>query len=291
LIGSTTFNRQCYYRDPRLSAHSGLDHYLLQVFTAGRLRGDFSGTNVRADTGDICITDLSQTLKSDVQSGSTLSVTLPRQLLDAAMASRNLHGTVLHRRMPMTGLLVGYLQGLCSLQTPLPHAQAAAVEEATVSLLSAALKSVQPAVVADVVVSSTNLRERVLEFIAHNVYLPELSPDFLCHRFHVSRAHLYRAFAHDGGVAKMLRDVRLDAAYRELTQTVSATHSITEIAYGLGFSSSNQLLRSFRARFGVTPSEARASEAKAEERRAADHDRQNMDLHSHFARFSSKARS
>ena len=68
------------------------------------------------------------------------------------------------------------------------------------------------------------------------------------------------AFANDGGVAKVLRDIRLDAAYRELTGAVRPLRSITEIAYSLGFSSGNQLLRSFRARFGVTPSEARASE-------------------------------
>nr|WP_225737270.1 helix-turn-helix domain-containing protein [Dyella acidiphila] len=104
----------------------------------------------------------------------------------------------------------------------------------------------------------TRLRQTIVDFIARNLYLSELSPEFLCRRFNVSRAHLYRAFAADGGVAKVLRDMRLDAAYGELTDAGRATRSITEIAYSLGFSSASQLLRSFRTRFGITPKEARA---------------------------------
>ncbi|TFL12923.1 helix-turn-helix domain-containing protein [Pusillimonas noertemannii] len=101
------------------------------------------------------------------------------------------------------------------------------------------------------------LRQRVVAFIEQNIHRPELSPRSISRRFNVSRSHLYRAFASDGGVAKFLRDKRLDAAARELTRAHSPAISIAELAHRLGFSSGNQFLRAFRNRFGITPSQAR----------------------------------
>jgi two-component system response regulator PhoP len=101
------------------------------------------------------------------------------------------------------------------------------------------------------------LRQRVLAFIQQNIHRPDLSPILITNRFNVSRSHLYRAFASDGGVAKVLRDKRLDAAIQELSRADGSTPSITELAHRLGFSSNNQFLRAFRNRFGITPSQAR----------------------------------
>ncbi len=62
------------------------------------------------------------------------------------------------------------------------------------------------------------LRQRVMAFIKQNIHLPEMSQELIQRRFNVSRTHLYRAFAADGGVTKVLRDMRLDAAFVELTR-------------------------------------------------------------------------
>lgn len=106
----------------------------------------------------------------------------------------------------------------------------------------------------------TVLRQRVVAFVEQNIHRPELSPSVISRRFNVSRSHLYRAFACDGGVAKFLRDTRLDAAARELARTGDSAVSIAELAHRLGFSSGNQFLRAFRNRFGITPSQAREKE-------------------------------
>ena len=284
-VGSASFNRQRYHRDRRHVAQSGLDHYFVHVLTSGAQHGDFDGVDVAAETGDICIFDLAQSQTSQVDAGSTIYVVLPRQSLEKALDSRKVHGAVLKAHWPVTRLIVDYMSSLCSLQTPLPGAQAEAAHEAMVTLLCAALRGSRWDDMASASPFEARLRQRILEFIRQNVHLQELSPDFLCQRFKVSRAHLYRAFAADGGVAKVMREVRLDAAYLELTQLGRSGRSITEIAYGLGFSSSNQLLRSFRARFGVTPSEARAIGEDSLELA-----QQGLDLHSHFSRYSGKTR-
>ncbi|MGI6854426.1 helix-turn-helix domain-containing protein [Mesorhizobium sp. 1B3] len=134
---------------------------------------------------------------------------------------------------------------------------ALAVEDAAIALLVAGLSRVRALDAVDDPSLIHILRRRVLEFIDANLSQPELGPAALLRRFNVSRAHLYRMFANDGGVAKVIREKRLDAAYRELTKPGNSTRSITEIAYGCGFSGNTQFLRAFRARFGMTPTDAR----------------------------------
>jgi AraC-like DNA-binding protein len=258
-VGMAAFHRQRRPRDRRPVGQGEVDHVVLQVMGAASLQGDVINAHPYADAGGICMFDAEQMPAIQAGATSTLSIAMPRHVLKKAIGSQSLHGTVLKAHAPMTPLIAAVLRELCSLESPLSDMQAIAAQDALVTLLSAALKGDVQNEVADVSPRGTGLRQRIVGFITRNVHLLELSPEFLCRRFNVSRAHLYRAFAKDGGVAKVLRDIRLDAAHRELTGPTRTSRSITEIAYALGFSSGNQLLRSFRARFGVTPSEARTA--------------------------------
>ncbi len=245
---------------------SGGDHYLLQLIGkgAGQDGGAADGGESR---GDIRIVDLARSSELESMVPSGLSTSLPRQLLEKA-GSRHLHGAVLKAEWPMTALVAACIEGLCALQARLTKLQADAAQQALATLLLAAWRG--HAANGEAEPPHTRLRQRVLEFMDQHIHLQELSPALICHRLNVSRAHLYRAFAADGGVVKMLRDMRLDAVRRELVQAVRPPRSITEMAYSLGFSSANQLLRSFRARFGLTPSEARAELAAGRARDEAD---------------------
>lgn len=257
VVGSTTFNNQRFNRDRRSIVQGGLDHYFVQIATSGGMKGDFNGINVQAEVGDILIADLAQTLKSETKAGHRDSVVINRKYLEKAVGFRNLHGVVLKAEKPMTQYLTTCLGGLFELSPSLSDTQAAAVEEAVVALLAAALKGEGLERIDDTSPLSLVLRERVLEFMRQNIHMPEMSLELIQRRFNVSRAHLYRAFATDGGVAKVLRNMRLDTAFLELTKTDRPSRFINEVAFSLGFSNSNQLLRGFRTRFGVTPSEAR----------------------------------
>lgn len=267
LIGSVSFNGQRYSRDRRVILQGGLDSYLVQFFVSGTMKGDFGGTDVKASVGDICILDLAQSFRSQVDAGSRFSAAIPRPELEKAVGSRNLHGAVLKAAWPMTRLIATYLGGLVSLGDPLPGTQALAVQEALITLLAAALKGEVLEQASDYAPLSVALRQRVLTFIEQNIGAKNLSPEFIQRRFNVSRAHLYRAFAADGGVAKVVQDRRLDAALVELNKVANSSRSISEIAYSLGFSSGNQLLRGFRTRFAMTPSEAREAAASHQEKR------------------------
>lgn len=263
LMAAVSFNRQRYNRDRRTVVQSGLDHYLVQIITSGTLKGDFNGVDVFAGPGDIAILDLTQTLRSQVDAGTRITFAIPRAQLERMVGSRNLHGAVLKAQWPITRLVIVYLSGLCALSGTLSARQAAGIQESVVTLLGTALNGEMPDGAPEHPLLGAALRVRVLAFIQQNIHLRELSPEFIAQRFNVSRSHLYRAFAADGGVATVLRDRRLDRAFLELVRPAAGPCSITGIAYRFGFSSGNQFLRAFRARFGMTPSEVREGGAGA----------------------------
>lgn len=283
-LAYSKFSRKIYVRDRRTVLQGGLDNYLVQIMTGGSLTGDFNGLDVSIRPGDIVIMDLTQTFRNQATAGSRLSFYIPRQPLEKAMNGKNLHGLILRREWPVTKLVTGYLRGLYSVGGQLSPMLADATHEAAVTLIAAALKEDALDDLAGNSVLKLALRQRILAFIDQNLNLPELSPEFIMSRFHVSRSHLYRTFADDGGIAKVLRDKRLDAAFVELTRKDSAALSITEISYRFGFSSSNQLLRAFRTRFGMTPSQAREERVilrKSNEER-------HLDLMTYFADLSAQ---
>lgn len=269
--GITSFNRQQYVRDASVIRQSGLDNYVIQVFMKGALVGDFNGANVAASEGDISVIDLSQPLVSRVEAGGRMTFVIPRHPLEKALGGKNVHGAVLRKEWSITTLLRSYLEGLHAVSPDLSETEADAAQEALVRLMASGLqgKAIESAV--DHSALAGALRRRVLDFLDANIQHPDLSPEFIMRRFKVSRSHLYRTFMNEGGIAKVLRDRRLDAAFHELTQSTTSSVLIAEVAHKLGFSSGNQLLRAFRSRFGLTPSEARAEYLKAPRPAGQDH--------------------
>lgn len=256
-IGSITFNAQRYNRDRRIIAESCLDQYLIAVITAGEMTGDFAGTSVSARCGDICVLDLAQALKSEVTTGGTLSALIPRRTLARATGHANLHGLLFKAHLPMTKLLTAYLGALNDLGGVPSDDEAFSVQDALVTILAAAIRGEQPHGAGDRQALSMVLRQRALDFIDYNINNPNLGPDSIIQHLNVSRAHLYRAFAEDGGIASIIRNRRLDAALLELLRTGSKARSVSEISFSLGFSSAAHFSRCFRTRFGLAPNEAR----------------------------------
>ncbi|PJO48245.1 helix-turn-helix domain-containing protein [Brucella pituitosa] len=256
-FATVSFNDQRYRRDRRIIAWSGLDQFLVAVVTGGMIAGDFANTHLTAQTGDICILDLTQILQCEVSAGGTLSALIPRGMLAKATGYSNLHGLVLKSHLPMVTLLTAYLEGLSSLKEHLSNDESGAIQESLVTILAEALRGQRPDNDDRLPPLSMALRQRVLDFVDQHINDPELSLGLILQRFNVSRTHLYRAFAEDGGIATQILGRRLDAAFLELTRTDSHPLSVANIAFAYGFSSSSHFSRCFRMRFGLMPKEAR----------------------------------
>lgn len=257
LIGPTTFNGQQYRRDRRSIVQSGFDHYLLQLFLVGTLESDCDGRAISAGPGDICVFDLARPFVSGVSPGSTISVMLPRERVDKVGGGRSLHGVVLQAGAAVTRLLADFIISLSDMAAGMDGEDVLAVEESALNLLAAGIAQRRFDKMLDDPGLARALRRRMLEFIDAHIFEQKLGPALLMERFRISRAHLYRMFAAEGGITKVVRERRLDASYRELVRTTGVVHSITEIAFNLGFSSSGQFSRAFRARFSKSPSEVR----------------------------------
>ncbi|GAA5624879.1 hypothetical protein Brsp05_00131 [Brucella sp. NBRC 12953] len=260
LVGSTTFNTQHYERTKNLIAQTGLDHYVLQALLSGTLSGDFNGVSVAAKPGDIFILDMSQVITSHAEAGARLTVIMQRQELEKLIGWRNLHGMVFKTEAATTQLLFEFLRGLNDVVQELSAVEAIAAKDAMMALLAACIKRADTGA-AESATINLPIRNRILAYIDKNITNPLLGPHSIQQYFRMSRSHIYRAFEPDGGVAKVIRDKRLDMAYRILIEQKGKPVSLKEIAYRCGFNDSTQLTKAFKGRFGITPKEAR--EAKA----------------------------
>lgn len=262
LIGSTTFNNQHYERTTSIIARGGLDHYVLQVMLAGTLVGDFNGIAVSAKPGDIFVIDMAQVISSQAETGARLTVIMPRQEVEKLVGWRNLHGIVLTAEAPATRLLFEYLRDLYDVVQELSAMDSIAAKDAMMVLLASCIKGTDNGSVES---DTTNLpiRNRILAYIDKNITNPLLGPYSIQQHFRMSRSHLYRAFEPDEGVAKVIRDKRLDLAYRIVVDQKGKAISLKEVAYRCGFHDGTQLTKAFKVRFGLTPKEARATQDPA----------------------------
>ncbi|KAB2770942.1 helix-turn-helix domain-containing protein [Brucella anthropi] len=259
-IGATSFNSQNYSRAPKLIAQGGLNQYILQLITGGDLHGDFNGVDVKAKQGDIVIIDLTQTVESRASGGSRITVMIPRDELEKIVGWRNLHGLVMLADAPMTRLLFNYLRSLQSLNGDLDRIEAQSAQDAMFILLGATINGTEGGAV-EALPANLPMRKHILAYINENLSNPSLGPHLIIKSLRISRSRLYRALDMDGGVARIIRDKRLDRAYRILVDERGRHVSLKEIAYRCGFHDGTQFTKAFKVRFGMSPKDARESDA------------------------------
>jgi AraC-like DNA-binding protein len=102
-------------------------------------------------------------------------------------------------------------------------------------------------------------RAQARRHIRANLADPRLSPDQIADALHISRSTLYAALSGDSdGVAAEIRRQRLNRAHAILLDPTD-TRPIADIAAAVGLPKQAQFSRSFRARYGLTPRELRAT--------------------------------
>ena len=139
----------------------------------------------------------------------------------------------------------------------------AAVGRQVIELLALAVeRDPRAAVSSETSVQAAHL-SRIKRVIAGNYADPGLNPAAVAAACGISTRYLHELCRRDGAsLRERLREARLRAAERRLSAP-GEIRSITEVAYGCGFSDASSFARAFRARFGLTPralrDQARAS--------------------------------
>jgi len=91
--------------------------------------------------------------------------------------------------------------------------------------------------------------------IEAHLHDPNFRPDDVLRAVGASRATIFRDFAPFGGLARFLRERRLDRAYRALSMSNPQRGVVGIVAESLGFQSTAELSRAFQHRYGVAPTD------------------------------------
>lgn len=103
------------------------------------------------------------------------------------------------------------------------------------------------------------LGQRIRSYIEANLASTELCPTSIANAHFISTRHLHGLFRHQGTtVSTWIRTGRLEQCRRDLISVAYADRPVAAVAARWGFVDAAHFSRSFKAEFGVSPSEYRA---------------------------------
>ncbi|MEO3388654.1 helix-turn-helix domain-containing protein [Mesorhizobium sp. CAU 1741] len=193
------------------------------------------------------------------QGAHFLNIAIPRRLVEPVVADID---AVLRDPLPSSmelALLTSYAEGLMA-DTALSPEIAMLAGSHMRDLIIAALGAKAGATQRE---GSRGVRAARLDAIKRDVLQsladPALSIDSMAARHSIS-PHYIRALFNSGGIAftDYVREQRLLAAFRRLSDRTTERSSISAIAYGCGFSDLSWFNHAFKRRFGRTPTDVRA---------------------------------
>jgi AraC-like DNA-binding protein len=171
-----------------------------------------------------------------------------------------LHGPVLKAESPAGAIIGASMRAFTRLAAKMMLIEFDALAESLPSLLALAGKSIAPTLDrAGNGSAKPSLAPFVTirRYIDRNLAMPDLSAESMAAAFGLPRASLYRHFEPAGGIAKYIRNARLNRAPREITAAELSDPRIGHIASTLGFRNVSAFSRMLREVYGLTPGEAR----------------------------------
>ncbi|MFI2432048.1 helix-turn-helix domain-containing protein [Streptomyces sp. NPDC018693] len=108
--------------------------------------------------------------------------------------------------------------------------------------------------------AATVLRLRIKGYIEDHLTDPDLAPRTIAAAHHVSVRHVHRIFQYEGTtVGRWIQHRRLEACRRTLSRPARNAPALTAVAHRFGFASYSHFSRAFRAAYGMSPREWRAT--------------------------------
>jgi AraC-like DNA-binding protein len=171
---------------------------------------------------------------------------------------RRLTATRLSPGHPVSDLAYTYFQRLAARQRELTEAEAGSVGRPGLELIRAVISTHLDS---DVVESQqATLLLRILEYVRAQLGDPTLNATRIAAEHHISVRHLYNVLAAgDISLGDWIRQRRLEGCRAELARPHARGVTIASVAQRWGFRDASNFGRVFRAEYGVSPSEWRAS--------------------------------
>ena len=157
---------------------------------------------------------------------------------------------------PLTSLTNDYLRRLAADPEVLTTPGADLIGHPSIELVRAVIATHLNAHEFRVEPLAVTLPLRILEYARRHLNDPSLSAEWIAAVHHISVRHLYRVMAESGiSLADWIRTRRLEACRQELERTSDTP--IAAVARRNGFANMSSFSRTFRAEYGLSPSEWR----------------------------------
>lgn len=248
-------------RTPELIA-GDLDHLILAINLSGTFAGRRGNREIVCGASDAFLLSFSDPacyVRATV--GEILTLRVPRAALDASV--RNLDDATMRpipRNSEALRLLKTYV-GLIEdnnheVATPaLRHSIASHVHDLIACIIGDMRGGGRAPATSGVQAARLHA---IKADVAANAARRDLTLDAVAARHNISPRHIRRLLASEGtSFTDLVQGQRLLRAYRLLTDPQSAGRSVSEIGFAVGFGDLSYFNRTFRRRFGCTPSEAR----------------------------------
>lgn len=239
----------------------GSDDLILLINQTGALTVSARGCEVVLREGDAVLLSSSDVKVCQRHTpGGSFSLRVPRSVLasmvidvdDAVMK-------YIPRDADVLRLLTGYAGGLLEEDTLLLPALRRSVVTHVHDLVALALGATRETadVAKDRGMGAVRLRS-AKSYIAKNSHRQNLAIGTVAAHLRVTPRYLQKLFESEGGTfSEYLRHLRLARAHRMLTEPRFAQSAVGTVAYEVGFSDLSYFNRSFKQRYGITPSDVR----------------------------------
>lgn len=219
------------------------------------------GNEATMKPGDLVVMDGSQQYESENEPGNCVFITVPyRSNTGQLMRPMDVAGVRIDGRNGAGAVASNFVDAFAR---QAPHVSGNAANALARSLIDI----VNSAALAELELCDRDARREksfqyltIRNFIEDNLHDPDLSPRGIAGRHGISRRYLSKLFeGRQMTVARLIQERRLVHSRFDLTNPANQGRTITQIAYRWGFNSTAHFSRAFKARFGITPRQARAA--------------------------------
>ncbi|MFJ5306816.1 helix-turn-helix domain-containing protein [Streptomyces sp. NPDC088350] len=236
---------------------------VVKLLDRGTARLTQDGREADLRPGDIFVYDMARPVRLDLpRSFRTKAVVLPRDVLGLSESDlTRITASPVRPDSPLGGLLSPFLTGLVDTAAAYPPRIGELMARNVVDLLSVLVDEQLGRTIADTRRADRALLLRIQAFVDQHLADPDLGPKVIARVHHISLRYLHKLFeSEDVTVNRWIQRRRLEGSRRELARRDAASRSVAAVAHRWGFTSAAHFSRSFRAAYGMTPSEWRGAQ-------------------------------
>lgn len=253
MVTELTAPAQFLVHEPKKRKSVCHDYLLFERFVTGGGRAEVGGRDFNVSPGQLHLIDMSRRYVSDKSRSKSRGVLIPHSSIGYVPTNDNALATI-DPRSPSGRILLMAQEALVSCHDGGDRADTQVVSDAFTDLVRLFMLRQRPsdhAAENDAYARSVMIRDQ----IAANLRSPDLNARTIAESFGISRASLYRHFEADGGVDHYIKNLRLDRCFAELSGAKPSHGRVKWVAEKWCFFNASHFSRSFRDRFGVSPTD------------------------------------